>query len=69
MAWERRIEGLFLCLSDGFPEEIAFKTRGADESFKDNGPYEFELAEKVRSEINPYSLFICNNKVNSLSYW
>lgn len=38
MAWERRIEPLlFLCLSDGFPEEIAFKTRGADDSFKDMG--------------------------------
>lgn len=39
------VPNLFLCLSDGFPEEIAFKTRGADESFKDNGPYEFETEE------------------------
>ena len=26
-------------------EDIAFKTRGTDDSFKDNGPYEFKTEE------------------------
>lgn len=54
---EREVPNLFLCLSDGFPKEIAFKTRGADESFKDNGPYEFET-EELLTERSGKRLFL-----------